>query len=470
MATMRLIDSDEIRTLFSRAMSDMYRAEAPQYGALLELVADVNDETLRRDPRLKSKLEQDGELERLSVERHGAIRVGTAQELFEIGRVFAVMGMQPVGYYDLSVAGVPVHSTAFRPIDGAALRRNPFRMFTSLLRLELIEDEDLRAAAAAILAERKIFTPRVIALVEAYERQGGLTAEQAGSFVCEALKTFRWSGAATISAETYHRLRAEHLLLADVISFSGPHINHLTPRTLDIDAAHARMPERGLIPKAAIEGPPRRNCAILLRQTSYKAVDEPIVFANTGAIIEGVHKARFGEVEQRGAALTPKGRKLYDELLTAALGNARLELTHESAADYAKELAQQFTAMPDDWSTLRTEKLAFFRYSATKAGIEVGGGALPRSVEALISDGHLQFDPIVYEDFLPVSAAGIFRSNLGGGAPRAYSERASRAAFEDALGRPVLDEMDLYRRAETASLDAALAALGLHDKAAPSSA
>ncbi len=36
-------------------------------------------------------------------------------------------------YYDLSQAGVPVHSTAFRPID--ELRsRNPFRMFTSLLR------------------------------------------------------------------------------------------------------------------------------------------------------------------------------------------------------------------------------------------------------------------------------------------------------------------------------------------------
>ncbi|PVM01489.1 hypothetical protein C4794_26615, partial [Salmonella enterica subsp. enterica serovar Anatum] len=41
---------------------------------------------------------------------------------------------------DLSQAGVPVHSTAFRPIDEASLSRNPFRMFTSLLRLELIEN------------------------------------------------------------------------------------------------------------------------------------------------------------------------------------------------------------------------------------------------------------------------------------------------------------------------------------------
>ena len=48
----------------------------------------------------------------------------------------------PVGYYDLSVAGVPVHSTAFRPIDVESLNRNPFRIVTSLLRLELPDQAD----------------------------------------------------------------------------------------------------------------------------------------------------------------------------------------------------------------------------------------------------------------------------------------------------------------------------------------
>ena len=31
------------------------------------------------------------------MERHGAIRVGTATELATLARLFAVMGMQPVG-------------------------------------------------------------------------------------------------------------------------------------------------------------------------------------------------------------------------------------------------------------------------------------------------------------------------------------------------------------------------------------
>ncbi|MDO4593220.1 MAG: DUF1338 family protein, partial [Comamonadaceae bacterium] len=118
------VSSNEIRTRFSRAMSEMYRKEVPQYGSLVELVADVNAQTLQAQPALRAQLEQSGEIHRLDIERHGAIRVGTPEELVTLRRLFAVMGMEPVGYYDLSVAGVPVHSTAFRPVSDEALLAN----------------------------------------------------------------------------------------------------------------------------------------------------------------------------------------------------------------------------------------------------------------------------------------------------------------------------------------------------------
>ena len=38
----QLAHPDEIRGLFSRAMSDMYRSEVPQYATLCTLVAEVN--------------------------------------------------------------------------------------------------------------------------------------------------------------------------------------------------------------------------------------------------------------------------------------------------------------------------------------------------------------------------------------------------------------------------------------------
>lgn len=456
------VSPDRIRSLFTEAMSQMYRAEVPQYGTLIELVADVNASCLERDPDLRARLARAGELERIEVERHGAIRLGTADELFTIRRLFAVMGMQPVGYYDLSVAGVPVHSTSFRPIDEAAVNVNPFRVFTSLLRLELIEDEGLRGEAEAILAKRRIYTPRAIALIERHEQNGGLSEAEATEFVAEALETFRWHGEATVSAETYKRLHDAHRLIADVVSFRGPHINHLTPRTLDIDAVQARMPERGITPKAVIEGPPRRHCDILLRQTSFKALEETIAFCGDDDAIQGTHTARFGEIEQRGVALTAKGRALYDQLLASVRGEVQVGASGAKAGVYDHELTERFKALPDSWDELRSADLAFFRYSATPAGIAAAvGSRLPSDPEALIAGGYLAFTPIVYEDFLPVSAAGIFQSNLGTDQQQNYATRSNRDAFEAALGATVQDELALYAERQAASLDSALAALGL---------
>ncbi len=53
----------------------------------------------------------------------------------------------------------------------------------------------------------------------------------------------------------------------------------LTPRTLDIDRVQSMMPECGIEPKILIEGPPRREVPILLRQTSFKALEETVLFA-----------------------------------------------------------------------------------------------------------------------------------------------------------------------------------------------
>ncbi len=446
MSADRFVSPDDIRSLFAQAMSTMYRTEVPLYGTLVDLVAEINDAVLTANPALVAQLDRNDERARLDQERHGAIRVGSAEELATLGRLFAVMGMHPVGYYDLSVAGVPVHSTAFRPRTVQALARNPFRVFTSLLRLELIEDGALREEAARILAQRRIFTDTALALIAQAERDGGLDEADARRFVIESLETFRWHGDATVSLATYHALHAAHRLVADVVSFRGPHINHLTPRTLDIDAAQAGMLARGIDAKAVVEGPPPRRCPILLRQTSFKALEETVRFASSDA---GTHTARFGEIEQRGLALTPKGRALYDQLLAQARDSGGAGSTGQ---DYPTRLAAAFTAFPDDHDTLRREGLGYYRYALTTAGRAdpAAVGALP--AEALVVAGLASADPIVYEDFLPVSAAGIFQSNLGGGEQRAYAAHANREAFEQALGMQVDDEFAIYERLQAESL------------------
>ncbi|WP_416375571.1 VOC family protein [Psychrobacter sp. Sarcosine-02u-2] len=474
-------------------MSEMYQKEVPLYGDLIDLVSEVNTEVLNKQPEIRQQLEHTGEIDRLNMERHGAIRLGTAAELSMMRRLFAVMGMYPVGYYDLAPAGVPVHSTAFRALDTQSLNKSPFRVFTSLLRLDLIDDEALKQEAIVALDKRTIFTDNVINLIKRFEEQGGLTAEDAKQFIKEALETFRWHDKTPVSKGLYQQLLSQHGLIADVVGFKGPHINHLTPRTLDIDAVQAGMRAKGIPPKAIIEGPPRRRCPILLRQTSFKALEEAVSFKNpNGGYETGHHTARFGEIEQRGVALTPKGRALYDQLLSQARRQLAVTPNADNASEYYQVLESAFAAFPDDYQTLHDEGLAYFYYQAVGSDADIVVADIEQTLHSLevesINDSisrqvvtdlleqeMIRLEPIVYEDFLPVSAAGIFQSNLHddstndsangnendehSGKQSSGGINANKEAFENALGAQVYDELELYQTLQAQSLKACLGQL-----------
>jgi uncharacterized glyoxalase superfamily metalloenzyme YdcJ len=426
------ISPDAIRAMFASALSSMYRREVPQYGTLLKLVSDINH---KKHQQIEPRIE---------VERHGAIRLGTPEELSMMRRLFSVMGMHPVGYYDLTVASLPVHATCFRPLTQEALAYNPFRVFTSLLRLELIEDEELRSKAAEILSKRCIFTSRCIELIELFESQEPFSEATAEEFIKEALETFRWHKTSTVDLKTYKALRKAHPLIADVVCFKGPHINHLTPRVLDIETAQVEMLRYGLQAKDAIEGPPPRSCPILLRQTSFLAIDEAIAFSE-GEEAGGSHKARFGEIEQRGMALTPRGRQLYDDLINEWRETVS-NLTEAGSKE--KHLAKIFERFPDDMETLRKEKLAYFAYRP----VHNAPKARDADIDVLVSSGAVEVEPITYEDFLPVSAAGIFHSNLGDDGGMSHTIGADKGSFEKSLGCAVKKEFDLYSEMQEASV------------------
>ena len=431
--TQMQLSHHKIRDLFTKALSKMYQQEVPQYQALFSLVNELN----------KTKLATNSvELED-ETERHGAIRLGTAQELSMMRRLFAVMGMYPVDYYDLSVAGIPVHSTAFRAVNLALITKSPFRVFTSLLRLDLISDEALRQQAEQILAKRQIFSDDLVALIERSENQGALTENEAQQFVVEAIETFRWHQNATVEKPIYDALNQSHRLIADIVSFKGPHINHLTPRTLDIDAVQDQMIKRGFKAKAIVEGPPLRKFPILLRQTSFIALEEGVVFTDGKG---GTHTARFGEIEQRGIALTPKGRELYDRLL---------QQVKAAQGDYQTALTDAFTEFPDDQETMRKEGLAYYQYEAETPVKDTA----EKDLEQLIANGNISVKPIIYEDFLPVSAAGIFQSNLSDAGKEAISQSPQQTRFEQDLGAKVLDSFSLYEAIQRESLESALKAL-----------
>ena len=121
-----------------------------------------------------------------------------------------------------------------------------------------------------------------------------------------------------------------------------------------------------------------------------------------------------------------------------------------NAGDYQAALAEAFRAFPDEWNELRRMGLGYFAYSLTEAG--QGADMSGMELDTAIERGLVRFDPIVYEDFLPVSAAGIFQSNLGDQAAQEFRASPSQKMFERDLGCPVLDEFAHYHRIELATI------------------
>lgn len=457
-------DQNELRARFCQALSDMYKNEVPLYGTLVDLVREADAIALQATQKVQetSAIDPDKVLpSRHRVERHGAIRLGTAHELSTIRRMFAVMGMYPVGYYDLSQAGFPMHATAFRPRSQAALAQHPFRVFTTVLRMELLT-EKTRELAQRALQQRNIFTPRLIEMLDQIDEAGTMSAEECSEFINEALETFRWHSKATVTLDEYMQLKFEHPLIADIVSFPSAHINHLTPRTIDIDLVQQLMVDYGMPAKERIEGPPKRKCPILLRQTSFKALEETVLFRDgANDFVKGSHTARFGEVEQRGYALTREGRRLYDQILDQV--NAQSVKRNLTGSDYDKLLHDSFTKFPDSLSELHGLKLAYFEYRLTPTGEKLAqdGTAASHFDETAVStqqllDSHvLSYEPLTYEDFLPLSAGGIFNSNLGD-VPKSkqliMTAEPDFDGFQRCLGTRVADEFHLYAEVQETSL------------------
>jgi uncharacterized glyoxalase superfamily metalloenzyme YdcJ len=78
-------------------------------------------------------------------------------------------------------------------------------------------------------------------------------------------------------------------------------------------------------------------------------------------------------------------------------------------------------------------------------------------VADLVADGVLTVSPIVYEDFLPRSAAGIFQSNLTDEGTRddaVAGARRDAGWLSDVIGTNVADPYELYAAQRQASVDA----------------
>jgi uncharacterized glyoxalase superfamily metalloenzyme YdcJ len=454
------VSTTELRRRFATALSALYASEVPAYGTLVDVCQEVNGRFIDKYGQSAERL---GTLERVTAERHGAIRVGSRRELAQVARIFGAMGMAPVGFYDLRDANprpIPVVSTAFRPVSRDELAINPFRVFTSLLVPEdrRFFDADLESRLRAFIDARRLFPEELLSLADAAERGAGLDHAAASRFLELAVASFALSRD-PIDRGRYEELERVSSVASDIGGVASAHINHLTPRVLDIDDLYCSMQRRGIEMIDRIQGPPRWDGPdVLLRQTSFRALAEPRVFREPdGTVTEGSLRVRFGEVEARGIALTRAGRDLYDcivrlvdERVAGGPGDDQAAIAREVWAE----------RMPRTEAGLERAGLGWFTYHLVT---DPPSGTPPRTLRALLDSGWAEARPIVYEDFLPRSAAGIFASNLtADGSMDADRGAAHRDAtwLADAIGRDVLAPEDVYGRESRDSIAEIEGALG----------
>lgn len=465
---MPFIESWQLRAEFARSLSVVYGEEVPAYNTLVDVSTAVNEDYLQRKGAEAERL---GSISRVTAERHGAIRVGSPREMAQVARVFAAFGMYPVGFYDLrdaSKSSVPVVSTAFRPVDRDELAKNPFRVFTSMLAAEdpRFFSPELQEQLRDFISARTLFPEELLELADRAATDGGLEEGLAQRLLELATAAFKLSDD-PVDHAWYKKLEAISAVASDIGGVTTTHINHLTPRVLDIDDLYSRMGERGIEMISDIQGPPRWDGPdILLRQTSFRALAEDRIFRfEDGHVGPGQLRVRFGEVEQRGIALTPSGRVLYDRMVAETDRRLGAGDGNGVRVDVARGVWEE--NLPRTEKELALQGLAYFTYSVDHDALATCyGGSLQGqniALTTLIENGVALPEPIVYEDFLPRSAAGIFQSNLTDEGSRDDAQRGTDydiSVMSDIVGRPVADPNELYQHQQDQSVRVLSEALG----------
>jgi uncharacterized glyoxalase superfamily metalloenzyme YdcJ len=217
------------------------------------------------------------------------------------------------------------------------------------------------------------------------------------------------------------------------------------------------------------EGPPQ-DTPVLLRQDSYKALNEPVTFENAdGSVANAVHTARFGEIEQRFYATTPAGRDLYDKSLSEADAAKEKDpkLVKRDFVAYEAMYAKPFAPFPKRLPELIKAGLVYGRYAPTPAGLARKGSVATADIASLVDQGLARVEGLRYEDFLPVSAAGIFASNLnqyGTKSTAVERPKFTQAMLEEVLGKKIVDSDAVYHAMQSASILETLKSLGVLDR------
>ncbi|MCA9230856.1 MAG: DUF1338 family protein [Planctomycetales bacterium] len=424
----------------------MFEETMPIYQDMIAVARDINERA------------GENEAKRLGKIMHAAIRCASNAELRTICDLFALMGNEPVNYYDLRER-VSVESTAFRPTSVDEIERDGFRVFCSRLSMDCIPAEH-HPFVEEIIARRNLFTDELRGLLETGKGQGGLTQEQAERFVDACVKLFTRPEEALVSREEYEKLQSINKVACQILVSNSLAFNHLTPSVASVPAAHEEMVRRGIKTIPVWQGPVGKD--VILRQTSCLAPPVMLKFPNgDGTFVEAEYQETFVEFEERLQALTPRGRELFEAKFENGKNALHLKESDQGYAEHYYEVMRQALAdYPGDALDLWKQRLAYFTFEVSQDS-RPSDSLARMNFDQLIENGWVCLIPQQYEDFFGPAATNIFNSNIGleDVSNVGIAKPDSQSAYEAALGREVVNMYDYYDGIQAASKDAVCAEL-----------
>ena len=298
----------------------MYGREVPAYETLVEVTREINAEVVGRDGGDAERL---GSIGRVSAERHGAIRVGTPRELAQAARVFAAFGMHPVGFYDLRDAGAGCGAGGIdgvpparrgragpQPVPGLHLdagRRRPRATSTPTPR------PGCRRSWPPGCCSR----PSCSTLADRAAAEGGLPD---ATRTAAAPRDGRVRAVVDpVDRAWYDHLERISAVAADIGGVPTTHLNHLTPRVLDIDELYgadavARHRDDRRDPGSARVGGPGRAAAADVVPRARRGPGVPVprrvgAHRRVAGAVRGGRAARDRADAAGARALRPDGRR-----------------------------------------------------------------------------------------------------------------------------------------------------------------
>ncbi|MFM8731587.1 MAG: 2-oxoadipate dioxygenase/decarboxylase family protein [Phycisphaerales bacterium] len=217
---------------------------------------------------------------------------------------------------------------------------------------------------------------------------------------------------------------------------------------------------------------PSEDTPVLLRQDADTALTQPVTLMEAaGSMVGATPTARVGEIEERFYACTPAGRALYDRCLAEADAARERDpsLPKRDWDAYEHAYAAPFAAFPKTLPELVERGLVFAQFAPTPAGLAAAraGRVTTTDLVELSRQGLVTCEGLRYEDFLPVSAAGIFASNLnhyGTASTARVRPTYSKAVLEAIMGKPIVEAAEVSAGIDAASRIETWTALGVIDR------